>query len=284
MWSSLFSSSSDEESPVVTKGRCRVIDSSVKFYRLLVASCLQGRIPNNSYGVNQLARLLYHNSPLSAALVITHLCPGTTTGRYSITFNQEIVQALETGHDQWLQKMLDGVTAGAEVANSWLWPEVYDNPDLTTDERAAILKVRDSEVLAMLNMIQQQMVCYDPNGESPMLLPIDSTVTSESTGSAYQSCMKGVCARRQRQDSNLFSASLASPSDVVMVPMVGQEISSNTLGGRRLCVTQTRCYPLDTVLDILLGQLDHDLPAGTEFMLRRRYATELKVCGWTRTE
>jgi hypothetical protein len=69
----------------------------------------------------------------------------------------------------------------------------------------------------------------------------------------------------------------------VMIPMIGEEISSYTTPNRRtISVTRSQCFNLDTLLQALssdgLNPLTKErFDPRVETLLRNRYATELKL-------
>ncbi len=295
--------------------RCAVIDSSADFCTKLFKACLE---TNEHLTINQIniiastaCKMKYRNPSIRTvndlkdiATLATHLCKNTTTGRFTIVFLHTIdANSHNVSNTNQLEHLL-------LLPETTYWVEVYNNQLLTNVEKASIIATKDREVLAMMNLISesesasnidsQTLFNYFSNknlcvpksvftiGDHRSLSVIDSKTNSKI--SLFDKCLNGVCIRTERNTNNPFIATKSSMTDTVIVPMIGEEISSYTQNGvidnqeisRESHITRSQCFDLDSLLNALSTDRLNPITKQpfskiVEKILMNRYSTEIKL-------
>ena len=129
----------------------------------------------------------------------------SNTGRYSLSYNHDLNQAIKVRDSNRIMKLIDN--AGTQQA----WPELYDNPKLEPKDITLIGNISNKEYYIMLNTIETATTSKDfqnimPCGKDS----VDSISINDKRlyfNSIYEKCQNKICVYEAEQVGKIISLS-----------------------------------------------------------------------------
>ena len=144
---------------------------------------------------------------------VTHSCQLTNTGRFSLSFNYALDQAIKSRNG-------DRFIALATSPSQNIWLEVYDNAELTSDERKIILDMYNRELVVFLNILEQ-----GSTEAGSLVLPCDrikechpTDINNQGKTCLYSNCYRDVCLAESKVFQIPESGRLALPDQSDQIP------------------------------------------------------------------
>lgn len=119
------------------------------------------------------------------ARFLTHVNRLTYIGHFSLTFNRKIDQTIISRNSKEILAMF-------EYNQDSMWPEVYHNNELTSDEKQIIMAQEKRETLAMYNTIDQASTHDEKLLYNPEFL-VNGILIQTDKEALYEICYNEVC-------------------------------------------------------------------------------------------
>ncbi len=221
------------------------------------------------YGSSVLSTMRLSNSNI--AKLITYTCSCTTSGKLSLSFSRELVEAIKGKDHRSLSSIANGTYKS-------LFPELYDNSKLTLSEKSKMDNINHLEYQAILQALEElTMDEYQEGTYCSMFSPVCDNVTQDKTvheddstkveESIYGLCHKGVCI-----DQKVIMP-IKAPSSVYVPEMSAREKKIRTV----------YCFDFVSLLKATSKSPYINPVSGVPFtpetlrMLQKRYQVEIKM-------
>lgn len=226
------------------------------------------------FGANYVCSLNLDTEKL--ALLLLMMSRDTNTGRFALSFNHELDNALKIRDASILRRILSG--------ENYLI-ELYDNPELTDVEKATVERMLTREYQAISATLKQAepLLARGQLGAEDLLLPCTevervSVQLGEQQATLYSRCYDQVCLKET------FAGGSQIPSVIYTVDQVAGAASPNTycFETMELIAALTQDPPInpttqqpfsDLALSLLLPRF------AKEIKLYRRYLKQLRSAG-----
>jgi hypothetical protein len=148
------------------------------------------------------------------ANLILHSSTNTYTGRFSLTFKNELYKAIQNQNMETLLKL-------ASLNSSEMWPEVTQNDQLTLTQKKEINNIYGKELIAIKNVIATGCNLRYPFKQNLMSLCSTNItnvpyVNGQERLTVYDQCYDRVCIEESRLNTNNVTTSFSSVAFVKM--------------------------------------------------------------------